>query len=93
MALSIMHQIGAHAESELTNSAETIGMVSATFVWKSPVSSLRCKVQKLDVDFGPLQQLSPCRSPVLEATRANLLMACRAFATEPISPWRAVGAN
>ena len=55
-----------------TNLAETIGTVSAVSMWKSPVSSLWCKVQKPDVDFGPSSPLSPCRSPVLGATQANL---------------------
>ena len=57
------------------------------------MSSLRCKVQKPNVDFGPLPPLSPCRSPMLGATRANLSVACRAFVTKTISPWRAVGAD
>ena len=85
-------RIGAHTFSD-TNSAKTTGMVSAASVWKSPVSSLRCKVQKPNVDFGPSPPLSPCKSPVLGATRANLSVACRAFAMELIFLWRAVGAD
>ena len=76
-----------------TNSAETTGTVCVAFVWKSPVSSLWCKVQKPDMDFSPSLPLSPCRLPVLGATQANLSVACRAFATEPIFLWRAVGVD
>ena len=75
------------------NSAETTGTVSTASVWKSPVSSLRCKVQKLDVDFGPSPPLSLCKSPMLGATRANLSVACKAFVMEPISLWCAVGVD
>ena len=45
------------------------------------------------MDFGPSPLLSLCKSLVLGATRANLSVACRAFAIEPISPWRALGAD
>ena len=93
MALSITHQIGALAGTPISlengnmNSAETTATVSAASVWKSPASSLRCKVQKPDaVDFSPSPPMSPCRSPVLGATRADLSVACRAFATEVEAP-------
>ncbi|KAF3946249.1 hypothetical protein CMV_027464 [Castanea mollissima] len=87
MALSIVHQIGAHPDWSShflyhtfsdTNSAETTETVSVKSVWKSSVSSLRYKVQKPDVDFSLSLSLSPCRLPVLEATQANISVACRA---------------
>ena len=91
------HRIGAHTFSITLSHIRTQlrqpGRWVQSFVSKSPMSSLRCKVQKPNVDFGLSLPLSLCRSPMLGAARANLLVVCRAFAMEPIFPWRAVGAD
>ena len=90
-------RIGAHTFSITLSHIRTQlrqpGRWVQSFVSKSPMSSLRCKVQKPNVDFGLSLPLSLCRSPMLGAARANLLVVCRAFAMEPIFPWRAVGAD
>ncbi|GMY26960.1 beta-amylase 1, chloroplastic-like [Fagus crenata] len=88
MALGMTHQIGSRAgtpfpvETGTTNSSETTATLSAASVWKSPANSLRCRVQKPEIVDALSPPVSPCRSPVLGSTRADLSVACRAFATE-----------
>jgi beta-amylase len=91
MALSMTHQIGALAGTPIpaenvTSSGDSMATVSAPPMWKSPASTLRCSVQKPDIGEGVSPPLSPCRSPVLGATRLDLSMACQAFATEVEAP-------
>ncbi|XP_062166646.1 beta-amylase 1, chloroplastic-like [Alnus glutinosa] len=91
MALSMTHQIGTRAGTSIpvenvTTSGESIAKVSASSAWKSPASALRCSVQKPDIVEGLSPPVSPCRSPVLGATRLDLSMACQAFATEVEEP-------
>ena len=88
MALGMTHQIGSLAgtpipvETGTTNSSETTATLSAASMWKSPANSLRCRVQKPEIVDALSPPVSPCRSPVLGSTRADLSVACRAFATE-----------
>ncbi|KAF7837386.1 beta-amylase 1, chloroplastic-like [Senna tora] len=87
MALSITHQIGSLAGSPLqseagNSSGESTATVNAAAVWKSPTANLRCKVKKSDGVDALSPPLSPCRSPVLGGIRADLSVACQAFATE-----------
>lgn len=87
MAFTITHQIGSLAgtpiQSEAGNSSgESTATVSAAAVWKSPATNLRCKVKKSEGLDRLSPPVSPCRSPVLGGIRADLSVACQAFATE-----------
>lgn len=96
MALSITHQIGALAGTPISagdmanNSGESTASVAAA-VWKSPVSNIRCRVQK-PAGTEMMDALSPpmsprlATSPVMGAMRADLSVACQAFVTDMEAP-------
>ncbi|PRQ36852.1 putative beta-amylase [Rosa chinensis] len=94
MAFSITHQIGALAgtpisvtEPTTTSGESTAASVSPSAVRKSPGTSLTCKIQRPEAKDGRLTPpLSPCRSPVLGATRPDLSVACQAYAAEAEAP-------
>ncbi|CAN6547648.1 unnamed protein product [Malus baccata var. baccata] len=89
MALSMTHQIGARSGTPVTTteaSSSSVESVSTSPMWKSPVASQTCKIQKPEGMDGLSPPLSPCRSPGLGSSRADLSMACRAFAAEVESP-------
>lgn len=96
MALNMAHQIGALSGTPVVqtdsgnvsseSSSSTATSVSAVAMWKSPASGLRCRVRtgqgtEMDLMSPPV---SPCRatSPVMGGMRADLSVACQAFATE-----------
>ncbi|KAH9681486.1 Beta-amylase 1 [Citrus sinensis] len=63
-------------------SGDSTGTVNASAVWKPVSTDLRCAIQKPDLKDTMSPPVSPCRSPVLSSMRADLSVACRAFATE-----------
>ncbi|XP_050371935.1 beta-amylase 1, chloroplastic [Argentina anserina] len=88
---SITHQIGALAGNPIsaaetsTSSGEATMSVTAAAAWKSPAASLTCKLNNPEMKDGAAMLTppqSPCRSPVLGATRADLSVACQAYAAE-----------
>lgn len=85
MALSMTQQIGAlsgmpiQSDSGISPGEST---VNTAVVWKSPTASIRCKAQRSDGMDALSPPVSPCRSPVLGAIRADLSVACRAYATD-----------
>ncbi|KAK3187736.1 hypothetical protein Dsin_027297 [Dipteronia sinensis] len=86
MALSMTHQIGALSGTPITTETgaviDSTATVNASAVWKTPTPNLRCKIQNPDMTDGLSPPISPCRSPVLNNMRADLSVACRAFAPE-----------
>lgn len=90
MALNITHQIGSLAGTPVgtiqpdigISSGESTATVNAAVLWKTPATNLRCKVSKSDGVDGLSPPVSPCRSPVFGGIRADLSVACQAFATE-----------
>ncbi|TXG72466.1 hypothetical protein EZV62_001045 [Acer yangbiense] len=85
MALSMTHQIGALSGTPITTEtgavSDSTATLNASAVWKSPTANLSCKIQNTDMVDALSPPISPCRSPVLNM-RADLSVACRAFATE-----------
>lgn len=93
MAFSMTHQIGALAGTPISvtepskPSGESAATVSASAAWKTPATSLTCKIQNSEAKDGMLTPpVSPCRSPILGAARPDLSVACRAFATDVDAP-------
>ncbi|KAF2314091.1 hypothetical protein GH714_022121 [Hevea brasiliensis] len=88
MAMNITHQIGALAGTPIstepitTTTSESTATVSATAAWKTPMPNMLCRTRKPDVVEQKSQPTSPCRSPILNGIRADLSVACRAFALE-----------
>ena len=87
MALNLTHQIGTLAGTPIQMdsgvvSGDSTGTVNASAVWKPVSTDLRCAIQKPDLKDTMSPPVSPCRSPVLSSMRADLSVACRAFATE-----------
>ncbi|KAK7270685.1 hypothetical protein RJT34_26019 [Clitoria ternatea] len=83
MALNITHQIGSLVGSPVPESTagETTATVSAAAVWKSPSASLRCQVSRPEGADALTPPVSPRRSTVPGAIRADLSAACQAFDT------------
>lgn len=80
------HQIGALSGTPIpidtgNTGGDPTAMLSAASVWKSPMSNLKCRVQNSDIVDKQSPPMSPCRSPILGATRPDLSVACQAFAT------------
>ncbi|KAF2285574.1 hypothetical protein GH714_005598 [Hevea brasiliensis] len=91
MAMNITHQIGAlagtpiHRESITTTTSESMATVSVAAVWRTPMPNPRSKIHKPYVVEQKSQPISPCRSPLLSGIRADLSVACRAFAMEEMT--------
>lgn len=91
MAMSLPHQIGAISGTPIASenggvpgeTSQSAATVSASAVWKTPATNLRVSVAK-PVDA---ERVSPLPSPPLSpvrggAMRADLSVACQAYATE-----------
>lgn len=88
MAMSLPHQIGAISGTAIPSnnggpSGETASKLSASVVWRSPTANIRVSVQ----GQGDIERASPLPSPPLSpvrggAMRADMSLACQAFATE-----------
>ncbi|KAJ0035260.1 hypothetical protein Pint_25200 [Pistacia integerrima] len=87
MALNMTHQIGALAGTPISLegspvSGDSTNAVNASAVWKAVPTNLSCKISKPDMMDSVSPPISPCRSPVLSNMRADLSVACRAYAPE-----------
>lgn len=86
--MNITHQIGALAGTPIstgpitTTTSESTSTVSAAAVWKTPTPNIRCEIKNPDAVEQKSQPTSPCGSPILNGIRADLSVACRAFAAE-----------
>ncbi|KAL3506292.1 hypothetical protein ACH5RR_031674 [Cinchona calisaya] len=90
MAMSLPHQIGAIAGTPITaesggiagEGAQSAATVSASAVWRTPLTNLRVSIQKP----GDIERVSPLSSPPMSPIKASgmrpdLSVACQAFAT------------
>lgn len=95
MAMSLPHQMGAIAGTPMSTETggaaaeptQTAATVTASAVWRTPETNLRVSVRKP----GDLERVSPLSSPPLSpikgsGMRADLSVACRAFAAEIEAP-------
>lgn len=87
MAFNLTHQIGTLAGTSIPMdtgvvSGDSTATVNASAVWKPVSTDLRCAIQKPDLKDTISPPMSPCWSPVPSSIRADLSVACRAFATE-----------
>lgn len=83
--MSITHQMGAISGTPVVSesgngTAESTAAVSAAAVWKLPLPPIRCRAGAEIEGLSP--PVSPCLSPVMGGMRADLSVACQAFATE-----------
>ncbi|CBI35772.3 unnamed protein product, partial [Vitis vinifera] len=84
-AMSITHQMGAISGTPVVSesgngTAESTAALSAAAVWKLPLPAIRCRAGAEIEGLSP--PVSPCLSPVMGGMRADLSVACQAFATE-----------
>ncbi|KAM7466342.1 hypothetical protein LguiB_013904 [Lonicera macranthoides] len=88
MAMSLSHQIGAIAGTQVSVDSSSITgdqvptTINASAVWRSPVSKLRCAVRSPGTEFAGRR--SPTPSPPVSPLAG--VMACQAFAVERESP-------
>lgn len=87
MALNLTHQIGTLAGTPMQMDAgavsgDSTSTVNASAVWRPTSPTLRCAIQKPELKDTISPPISPCRSPVPTSIRADLSVACRAFATD-----------
>lgn len=84
-AMGITHQLGAISGAPVVSESgngtgESAAGVSAAATWKSPLPAIRCSIGGDVEALSP--PVSPCLSPVLGGMRADLSVACQAFATK-----------